>query len=353
MESTISIQMLDSNSLEKQHTISFFEELINAPIYFTTSCTTALELAAIAIGIKPGDEVIIPSYTFVGTANAFAKLGATIVFIDIEPKTMCLDINLLAQSITPKTKAIVPVHYAGNCYNIESILALAKSNNIFVIEDAAQCIFSYHHQKHVGTYGDIGCISFDYAKNIQCQQGGMVIVNNKNLIEKIDKAYHNGTNKSDFIKGKSQNFEWQSLGSNFVLADIHFSILYQQIIDVENIQKNRVAQWYYYFEQFSLLEKNKFIELPPPLDEGNAHIFFIKTNERDALLNHLHKNNIDASFHFIPLHSSSKGKEYKYISQDDNTTKESNRIIRLPLGININTSIQDKIIQLIYSFYSI
>lgn len=351
MRSTDSIQNVNLSTTEKQKTISFFEQLLNAPIYFTTSCTTALELAAIAIGIQPGDEVIIPSYTFVGTANAFAKLGATIVFIDIEPNTMCLDINLLERSITSKTKAIVPVHYAGNSYNIHAIVAVAKAKNIFVIEDAAQCIFSYQQQKHLGTFGDIGCISFDYAKNIQCEQGGLVIVNNPDLIDKIDKAYHNGTNKKDFLNGISQNFEWQTLGSNFVLSDVHFSILYQQILDAENIQKSRKAQWNYYFEKLQTLEKENFIQLQPTLAEGNAHVFFFKTTERNELLNYLKKNQAEATFHFVPLHSSTKGKEYKYITLNDNTTVESKKIVRLPLGKNIDIAAQNKIIQLIFSFY--
>ncbi len=338
---------------EKQSTIAFFQELLHTSIYFTTSCTSALELAGIAIGIQPGDEVIIPSYTFVGTANAFAKLGATIVFIDIEPHTMCLDINLLEQCITPKTKAIVPVHYAGNSCNMQAIIEFAKAKNIFVIEDAAQCIFSYHQQKHLGTFGDIGCISFDYAKNIQCEQGGLVIVNNKELLDKVDKAYHNGTNKRDFLTGVSTNFEWQTLGSNFVLADVHFSILFPQILDAEIIQKNRKAQWNYYYEQLQLLEKKQLIHLPPTLGEGNAHVFYFKTNQRDELLNYLQKNQIEATFHYIPLHSSTKGKEYKYITQIDHTTTESTKIIRLPIGKNVTTELQNKIIALLFSFFKL
>ncbi|HUM50842.1 MAG TPA: aminotransferase class V-fold PLP-dependent enzyme [Chitinophagales bacterium] len=351
MQPTDSIQNVSSIILEKQKTISFFEQLLNAPIYFTTSCTTALELAAMAIGIQPGDEVIVPSYTFVGTVNAFAKLGATIVFIDVEPNTMCLDISLLEKSITSKTKAIVPVHYAGNSCNMQAIIEIAKAKNIFVIEDAAQCIFSYQQQKHVGTLGDIGCISFDYAKNIECGQGGLVIVNNPDLIDKIDKAYHNGTNKKDFLNGISQNFEWQTLGSNFVLSDIHFSILYPQILDAENIQRHRKEQWNFYYEKLQILEKENLIHLQPALGEGNAHIFYFKTNERNELLNYLRKNDIEATFHYVPLHSSTKGKEYRYVTQNDNTTIESKRIIRLPLGKNIDIETQHKTIQLIFSFY--
>lgn len=339
--------------VERQKSIAFFENLFHKNIHFTTSCTTALELAALTIGIQPGDEVIVPSYTFVGTANAFAKLGATIVFIDIDPKTMCIDANLLEQSITEKTKAIVPVHYAGNASDIEKIMSIARAKNIYVIEDAAQCIFSYHQQKHLGTFGDIGCISFDYAKNIQCEQGGLVIINNPDLVEKADKVYNNGTNKKDFLNGLTENFEWQTLGSNFVLANAHFSMLYPQIKDNEAIQIHRKNQWNYYYEKLQALEKAQLIELPQPLHEGNAHIFYIKTNDRNQLINFLLNNKAEASFHYIPLHSSTKGKEYRYVQTQDHTTKESNKLLRLPIGNQVTIEQQNKVIELIFSFYKI
>ncbi|MDB5227048.1 MAG: rffA [Bacteroidota bacterium] len=334
----------------KNRTVAYFRELLNRDIYFTTSCTTALELAALTIGIKEGDEVIIPSFTFVGTANAFAKLGAKIVFVDIDPLTMCMDSALLERCISDKTKAIVPVHYAGNACNMTAIIKIARKHGIYIIEDAAQCIFSYHEGNHLGTIGDIGCISFDYQKNIQCEQGGVLIVNNPDLLDKADMAYHNGTNRTAFQQGIAPYYEWCSLGSNFTMPSVNFGLLYNQLIESDSMQKKRKAEWSFYYKQLKSLEEKMLIELPF-ITEGNAHIFYIKTEKRNQLIAYFKSLGLEATPHFTPLHSSKLGSQYQYYSDNDYTTSESDKLLRLPLSQNLTKDVQDKVINALFEFF--
>jgi len=304
-------------------------------VRLTASCTSALELAALAINIKEGDEVIVPSFTFVSTANAFALRGVKLVFVDINPKTLCLDENLLEKAITPKTKAIVLVHYAGLTENIEKIVETCKKNNLFLIEDAAQSIDSYYQNQHLGTFGDVGCFSFHDTKNIHCGEGGAILINNKNLLEKVDIILEKGTNRAAFLAGEIDNYTWQSLGSSYGLSEINAAFLFAQLQELKTVTKKRKAFYSLYQNLLKPLKEKGFIDFPETDNNHNAHIFFIKLeneSKRDALINHLKKQGISAYFHYLPLHLSEMGKQYKYIkSEKDFSASESEKIVRLPL----------------------
>lgn len=304
-------------------------------IRLTTSCTSALELAALAIDLKAGDEVILPSFTFVSSANAFALRGAKLVFIDINPKTMCLDENLLEEAISPKTKAVVLVHYAGLTENIEKIVEFCKTHQLFLIEDAAQSIDSYYKNQHLGTFGDLGCFSFHDTKNIHCGEGGAILINNKNLLEKVDVILEKGTNRAAFLAGEIDNYTWQSLGSSYGLSEINAAFLFAQLQELKTVSKKRKALYSLYQNQLQPLKEKGLIDFPETDNNHNAHIFFIKVqNEstRDALINHLKKQGISAYFHYSPLHLSGMGKHYLYVkSEKDFSASESERIVRLPL----------------------
>lgn len=316
-------------------------------IRLTTSCTSALELAALAIDLKAGDEVILPSFTFVSSANAFALRGAKLVFVDINPKTMCIDENLLEKAISPKTKAVVLVHYAGLTENMEKIVEFCKKHQLFLIEDAAQSIDSYYKNQHLGTFGDLGCFSFHDTKNIHCGEGGAILINNKNLLEKVDIVLEKGTNRAAFLAGEIDNYTWQSLGSSYGLSEINAAFLFAQLQELKTVTKKRKALYSLYQNQLKPLKEKGLIDFPETDNNHNAHIFFIKVeneSKRDALINHLKKQGISAYFHYSPLHLSEMGKQYQYIkSEKDFSATESERIVRLPLFYGL-TEIQSKFI---------
>lgn len=316
-------------------------------IRLTTSCTSALELAALAIDLKAGDEVILPSFTFVSSANAFALRGAKLVFVDINPKTMCLDETLLEKAITPKTKAVVLVHYAGLTENIEKIVEFCKTHQLFLIEDAAQSIDSYYKNQHLGTFGDLGCFSFHDTKNIHCGEGGAILINNKSLLEKVDIILEKGTNRAAFLAGEIDNYTWQSLGSSYGLSEINAAFLFAQLQELKTVTKKRKALYSLYQNQLKPLKEKGLIDFPETDNNHNAHIFFIKVeneSKRDALINHLKKQGVSAYFHYSPLHLSEMGKDYQYISSEkDFSASESERIVRLPLFYGL-AEIQSKFI---------
>lgn len=304
-------------------------------IRLTTSCTSALELAALAIDLKVDDEVILPSFTFVSSANAFALRGAKLVFVDINPKTMCLDESLLEKAITTKTKAVVLVHYAGLTEHIEKVVETCKKNNLFLIEDAAQSIDSYYHNKHLGTFGDIGCFSFHDTKNIHCGEGGAILINNKNLVKKVDVILEKGTNRAAFLAGKIDNYTWQSLGSSYGLSEINAAFLFAQLQELKKVTAKRKELYELYQKNFLPLKQKGFIDFPASKNNHNAHIFFIKVKNktvRDQLIHHLKESEISAYFHYSPLHLSEMGKQYPFISSEKDFSKEeSEKIVRLPL----------------------
>ncbi|MFF2091720.1 dTDP-4-amino-4,6-dideoxygalactose transaminase [Paenibacillus sp. NPDC058174] len=323
----------------------------------TTSCTHALEMAAILADIKEGDEVIMPSYTFVSTANAFVLRGATIVFVDIRPDTMNINEALIEAAITPKTKAIVPVHYAGVSCEMDKIMELAEKYNLVVIEDAAQGVMSKYKGRYLGTIGQLGCYSFHETKNYNCGEGGALLANHERYIERAEIIREKGTNRSRFFRGQVDKYTWVDVGSSYLPSEINAAFLYAQLENAEEINNNRLEIWNNYYEGLGELEAKDHIKLPY-IPEGcihNAHMFYIKCksiDERTKLIEFLKDHNIQSVFHYIPLHSSEAGRRYgRFDGEDVYTTVESEKLLRLPLYYNLPLNDVDKIIKTIKKFY--
>ena len=303
----------------------------------TTSCTHALEMSALLADIKKGDEVIMPSYTFVSTANAFVLRDAKIVFVDIRPDTMNINENLIEEAITPKTKAIVPVHYAGVGCEMDKINELASKYNFFVIEDAAQGVMSKYKGHPLGSIGDFGCFSFHETKNYSMGEGGAILIKNGKFIERAEIIREKGTNRSKFFRGQVDKYSWVDVGSSYLPSELNAAYLYAQLEIADEINKDRIASWNYYYENLQPLAEEALIELPhiPNHCEHNAHMFYIKVkdlDQRTKLLSYLKSNEILAVFHYIPLHSAPAGLKFGSFCGDDKyTTKESERLIRLPM----------------------
>lgn len=324
----------------------------------TPSCTHALEMAAILIGIEPGDEVIMPSYTFVSTANAFVLRGAKIVFVDIRPDTMNIDETLIEAAITPKTKAIVPVHYAGVGCEMDTIMDIAQRHNLFVVEDAAQGMMATYKGKPLGTIGHIGTYSFHETKNYTSGgEGGLLLINDEQFIERAEIIREKGTNRSLFFRGMVDKYTWVDIGSSYLPSEIQAAYLWGQLERVAVINNDRLATWNYYYNALSELQQVNKIALPyiPKECQHNGHMFYLKcTNleERTAFLAHMTNHKILAVFHYIPLHSAPSGKKFGYFHGNDTyTTKESDRLVRLPIWFNIDTKDSNHIIQTLLKFF--
>ncbi|KAF6578988.1 dTDP-4-amino-4,6-dideoxygalactose transaminase [Paenibacillus sp. EKM212P] len=323
----------------------------------TTSCTHALEMAAILLDIQQGDEIIMPSYTFVSTANAFVLRGAKIVFVDIRPDTMNINEDLIEDGITDKTKAIVPVHYAGVACDMDKILELANRYNLAVVEDAAQGILSEYKGRKLGTLGHLGCISFHETKNVHCGEGGALLVNDETFMEKAEIIREKGTNRSKFFRGQVDKYTWVDIGSSYLPSELNTAFLMAQLEASEMITKNRLVSWNLYFNLLQPLSELNLIDVPfiPLNSTHNAHMFYIKVRDleiRTELLNFLKRHEIMAVFHYVPLHSSEAGlKHSSFIGEDAYTTRESERLIRLPLYYNIKESDINKIVDCIYDFF--
>ena len=309
----------------------------------TPSCTHALEIAAILIGIEPSDEVIMPSYTFVSTANAFVLRGAKIVFVDIRPDTMNIDETLIEAAITPKTKAIVPVHYAGVGCEMDTIMDIAQRHNLFVVEDAAQGMMATYKGKPLGTIGHIGTYSFHETKNYTSGgEGGLLLINDERFIERAEIIREKGTNRSLFFRGMVDKYTWVDIGSSYLPSEIQAAYLWGQLEKTDNINQNRLTTWNRYYKSLIPLQQKGLIDLPtiPENCQHNGHMFYIKLkdiNQRSNFIGHLKINDIMAVFHYIPLHSAPAGKKFGFFyGQDQYTTKESNRLVRLPLFYGIN-----------------
>lgn len=324
----------------------------------TTSCTHALEMGALLANIQPGDEVIMPSYTFVSTANAFVLRGARIKFVDIRPDTLNLDENLIEQSITKNTKAIVPVHYAGVSCEMDLIMDLAEKYKLVVIEDAAQGIMSQYKGRYLGTIGQMGCFSFHETKNIQCGEGGAILFQEQPLFEKAEIIREKGTNRSRFFRGQIDKYTWVDIGSSYLPSELNAAFLFGQLEKVEEVNNNRISTWNKYFDQLKPLQDREALVLPhvPAHCTHNAHIFYIKTRnleERSDLINFLKEREVGAVFHYVPLHTSEVGLKYGTFSGTDRfTTAESNRIIRLPLYYNMSEQDIDTIIDCVYAYFN-
>lgn len=335
----------------------WFLEKTGSKTLLTTSCTHALEMAALLSNIQPGDEVIMPSFTFVSTADAFVLRGATVVFVDIRPDTMNIDEKLIESAITKKTKAIVPVHYAGVGCEMDKIMEIAKKYNLVVIEDAAQGVMSTYKGQALGTIGDYGCYSFHETKNYSMGEGGAILVKNSNSYEEAEIIREKGTNRSRFLRGQIDKYSWVAAGSSYLPSDINAAYLYAQLEMADEINLDRLRSWKLYFEKLSELKEKGYIELPyiPKECEHNAHMFYIKVKdleERTNLINYLKNNEIQTVFHYVPLHSSIAGLKYgRFNGEDKYTTKESDRLLRLPMYYGLKLSDIDKVCKYIKKFY--
>lgn len=323
----------------------------------TTSCSTALDMAALLAGIEPGDEVILPSFTFVSTANAFVLRGAKLVFVDIRPDTQNIDEKLIENAITDKTKAIIPVHYAGIGCEMDTIMEIARKHNLIVIEDAAQGVQSTYRGKALGSIGDFGCYSFHETKNYSMGEGGALLIRNSENIEKAEIIREKGTNRSVFLRGQIDKYTWVDMGSSYLPSDINAAYLWAQLEIADEIIENRMANWNLYKEELSDLEQAGKLQLPivPEECKHNAHMFYIKTEnikERDALIKYLKENEASAVFHYVPLHSAPAGKKFgRFSGEDKYTTQTYERLIRLPLYYKLDQTDVMKVCEYIKRFY--
>lgn len=323
----------------------------------TTSCTHALEMAAILIDIQPGDEVIMPSYTFVSTANAFVLRGAKVIFVDIRPDTMNIDESLIESAITTKTKAIIPVHYAGVSCEMDKIMEIAAEYNLFVIEDAAQGVTSSYKKKSLGTIGHLGCYSFHDTKNYVCGEGGALIINDDRFIERAEIIREKGTNRSRFFRGQVDKYSWVDIGSSYLPSELNAAYLLAQLHMSQNILENRLKSWNLYYNELARLVNEGYIEVPYVPEEclHNAHMFYIKVrnlDDRSCLIDEVKEQGITCAFHYVPLHSSAAGAEYgQFIGRDKFTTSESERLVRLPLYYDMGETNVKTVIDSISSFY--
>ena len=329
-----------------------------AKALLTTSCTHATEMAAILSNIKPGDEVIMPSYTFVSTADAFVLRGAKAVFVDVRPDTMNIDENLIEDAITEKTKAIVPVHYAGVSCEMDKIMEIAQNHNLMVIEDAAQGIMSEYKGKALGTFGDYGCFSFHETKNFSMGEGGALLIRDKDNIEHAEIVREKGTNRAKFFRGQIDKYTWVDAGSSYLPSELNAAYLYAQLELANEITADRMRTWNMYFDAFEELENKERIERPfVPADcKHNAHMFYLKCKdleERSAFIKFLGENGILAVFHYIPLHGAPAGRIFgRFNGEDVYTTKESERLVRLPLYYGLKEEEAEYIIGKVKEFYS-
>ena len=323
----------------------------------TTSCTHALEMAALLADIKPGDEVIMPAYTFVSTADAFVLRGAVPVFVDIRPDTMNIDEDLIEAAITDKTKAIAPVHYAGVACEMDKIMALAKKYNLYVIEDAAQGIMSSYKGKALGTIGDFGCYSFHETKNYSMGDGGALLIQDAAHVEEAEIIREKGTNRSKFYRGQIDKYTWVNFGSSYLPSDMNAAYLYAQLELAEEINDARLACWNRYYENLKGLQEKGLIELPV-VPEGcvhNAHMFYIKVKAievRTALIDYLKSQGIMSVFHYIPLHTAPAGLKYgRFHGEDKYTTRESERLTRLPMFYGLTLEQVEHICEKVGEFF--
>ena len=336
-----------------------FEKKLNCPkALLTNSCTSSLEITALLLDISPEDEIIMPSFTFVSTANAFALRGAKIKFVDVNPATMNIEPSKIEDAITPKTKAIIVVHYAGIACEMTSITKIAKKNKLILIEDAAQALLSKYKGKQLGTFGDMATFSFHETKNITSGgERGLLVINNKKFLKKAEMIREKGTNRSSFLRGQVDKYSWVTIGSHYLASELQAAFLLAQLEQINIILKKRFQAWTLYYRGLQLLQNKKKISLQhvPQACEHNAHIFYIKLNslkERELLREYLNKNKINATFHYIPLHTSKAGKKVsEFIGEDEFTTKESNKLLRLPIYHHIKKADILRVVKTINRFF--
>ncbi len=323
----------------------------------TTSCTHATEMSAILAGIKEGDEVIMPSYTFVSTANAFVLRGAKVIFVDIRPDTMNIDENLIEPAITPKTRAIVPVHYAGVGCEMDTIMDIAKRHNLFVIEDAAQGVMSTYKGKALGAIGDFGNYSFHETKNYSMGEGGALLLRDETFVDNAIIIREKGTNRTLYKLGKVDKYSWIMPGSSYLPSDMNAAYLYAQLEMADEINNARMDHYNRYMQALKPLEEKGLIELPFVPEEcvHNAHMFYIKCKdfeERKGLIGYLTSNDILPASHYVPLHSAKAGLLYsEFRGEDKYTTRESERLLRLPMYYKLTDEDLDEVVMRVKEYY--
>ena len=326
-------------------------------VMLTTSGSTALDMAALLCGIKPGDEVILPSFTFSSTANSFVLAGATLVFVDIRPDTMNIDETKIEAAITEKTKVICPVHYAGVACEMDAIMDIAKRHQLMVVEDAAQGVMSTYKGKALGTIGDFGCYSFHETKNYSMGEGGAIVINNPAYIERAEILREKGTNRSKLFRGQVAKYNWVDFGDSYLQSDLNAAYLWAQLEVADEINENRLASWNRYYEAFKPLADKGILELPtvPAGCVHNAHMFYLKCKDletRQAYIQFMKENDILCVFHYVPLHSAPAGLKFgRFAGEDEHTTPDSDRLVRLPMYYNLAEEDIQKVIDKTLEFF--
>lgn len=333
------------------------EHLACKKVLLTNSCTAALEMAALLCEIGPGDEVVMPSFTFVSTANAFVLRGAVPVFIDIRADNLNIDERLIEQAITERTKAIVPVHYAGRACAMDEITSIADKHGLWIVEDAAQALLSTHKRQALGTIGNIGCLSFHETKNVISGEGGALLINDERLVERAEIIWEKGTNRKQFFRGEVDKYTWMDVGSSYLASDLVAAFLYAQLEQAETIIKKRMGLFRRYYYNLLPLARTGVIGLPAEAEaiDYNGHIFYIVTGslaERTQLIEYLNKYNIHSVFHYVPLHSSPAGQRFgRTAGTMQVTDRIAGQVLRLPLYFEMTDHDVDRVTKRIMTFY--
>ncbi len=322
---------------------SWLEQRFNAKkVMLTTSGSSALDMAAFLCDIKTGDEVILPSFTFSSTANAFVLAGAKLVFVDVRPDTMNIDETKIEAAITEKTKVIVPVHYAGVACEMDTIMTIAKKYKLMVVEDAAQGVMSSYKGKALGTIGDLGCFSFHETKNYSMGEGGAILINDDKYIEKAEILREKGTNRSKFFRGQVAKYNWVDFGDSYLPSDLNAAYLWAQLEMADSINNNRLETWNKYWDSFKKYDEKGLIKLPyiPDGCIHNAHMFYLKFKNleiRQKYISYMRENGVQCTFHYVPLHSAPAGLKFgRFSGEDEYTTSESDKLVRIPMYYNIS-----------------
>lgn len=336
----------------------WMEKTFNAQkVLLTTSGSTALDMALLMCDLKPGDEVILPSYTFSSTANSAVLAGAKLVFVDIRPDTMNIDEKKIESAVTDKTRVIIAMHYAGVSCEMDTIMDIARRYNLKVVEDAAQGVMSTYKGRYLGTIGDFGCYSFHETKNYSMGEGGAVVINNSAYNEKAEILREKGTNRSNFLRGQVDKYTWVDFGDSYLPSEMNAAYLWGQLEKANEINDNRLKTWNRYYNAFKTLEESGKVNLPviPEDCKHNAHMFYVKLKDisvRTQFIEYLKKHGVYSVFHYIPLHSAPAGEKFgRFSGEDEYTTRESERLVRLPMYYGITDEDIDKVINVIFSYF--
>ena len=337
---------------------AWMEERFNAQkVLLTTSGTTALDMALLLCDLQPGDEVILPSYTFSSTATAAVLVGAKLVFVDIRPDTMNIDEKKIEAAITPKTKVIIAMHYAGVACEMDTIMDIARRHGLKVVEDAAQGVMSRYNGKYLGTIGDFGCYSFHETKNYSMGEGGAIVINDSSYNERAEILREKGTNRSKFFRGQVDKYTWVDFGDSYLPSELNAAYLWAQLDQADTINNDRLGNWNRYYEALKPLADEKAIEIPviPEGCEHNAHMFYIKCRdleERTAFISYMKEHEIGCVFHYIPLHSAPAGLKYgRFDGEDVYTTAESERLVRLPMYYGMSEENRESVIKNVKDYF--